>query len=128
MILAPIFSPDFFSRETKLRIYLTFVAFGLFVTDVWCPILLYMIQLLIRKRRILKSLELLEVSDDSEIDEFELRSDLVHERMVLAASQQTITVGIDRNSHNNKDSQLRAPLSVEKIKPTSSKRDKYIIV
>ena len=126
-ILAPVFTPDFFTRETKLQTFLMFVVFVQLATDVWCPLLFYMIVWLLRRRKLLKLLELLEVSDDSEIDEFDLKEDMAIARRRMNKGKKTITVGMDPNAV--KSSTVRkatkpAP-STSLLKPSRSKQLKH---
>ena len=125
-ILAPIFTPDFFTRERRLRIFLMFVTLVQLGTDVWCPLLFYMIQWLLQRRKLMKILRLEEDSDDSEIDEFHLKSDLSAARRALEKSKKLITVGINPNAPKSSESRMVSKPSpaISLLKPTSSKKVK----
>ena len=123
-ILAPIFTPDFFTRERKLRIFLMFVTLVQLVTDVWCPLLFYMIQWLLRRQKLMKILRLQEDSDDSEIDEFQLKSDLAVARRALDKSKRVITVGMNPHATKSSESRVASKPAPAKslLKPSSSQK------
>eukprot|EP01036_Dinobryon_divergens_P030231 gene30231-39439_t len=123
-ILAPIFTPDFFTRERKLRIFLMFVTLVQLVTDVWCPLLFYMVQWLLRRRKLMKILQLEDVSDDSEIDEFQLKADLAVARRALEKSKRVITVGMNPNATKSSESRVVSKPAPAKslLKPSSSQK------
>jgi hypothetical protein len=119
IILAPYFGPDFLNVETKLKIFVSFVVFAQLSTDVWVPLLLYVVQWLLRRKKVLKALALLEVSDDSEIDEFELRTDLEKARLHYAKAKRRITVGYDPaaaedEEKSGKGTELRSAVRAKK--------------
>jgi hypothetical protein len=59
--------------ETELKILLTLVVITLVLSDVWVPLLLAGISWLLRRRESLQEAEVLSDSDDSELDELEIR-------------------------------------------------------
>jgi len=59
--------------ETELKILLTLVIITLVLSDVWVPLLLAGISWLLRRRESLQEAEVLSDSDDSELDELEIR-------------------------------------------------------
>ena len=70
------FIDGFLRIEDSLKIYLTFLMYTMAITDIWCPILFLSIRWLLKRQKMKKELKLLEISDDSEIDEFQLREEL----------------------------------------------------
>jgi hypothetical protein len=73
-------STDYFEPrshlETNLRVVLSLVVIVLFLSDVWCSVLFASIRWLRKRMKLLQEVNMLEASDDSEIDELELRESL----------------------------------------------------
>ena len=70
IILGSIFGSNFRSMEYRFKTFLGVMIFALVITDIYCPILLYFVRWLLHRRYVLKKMEVLDGSDDSEIDEF----------------------------------------------------------
>ena len=70
------FGTHFMSLDTNLKILFGLVAFGLVVFDLWVGTLLLGIRWLLRRKKVVQSIGELLDSDDSEIEEFGLRTNL----------------------------------------------------
>jgi len=66
----------FVSIPDAMQVLIIVIGFSLVFSDLWIILLLMGVRWLFKRRRVMKKIGMLEVSDDSEIDEFNLKVDL----------------------------------------------------
>jgi hypothetical protein len=124
------FMNGFLRVEDSLKIFLTFLMYTMVVTDIWCPILFFSIRWLLKRHKMMRELKVLEVSDDSEIEEFELRDEL--EPMIEADSRKQrkledfhrkyIEEGFEGEPGTMKLAVTRKPSKADKVKVKGNRK------
>ena len=67
---------QFMSIPDAMQVLFVVIGLSLVFSDLWIILLLMGVRWLFKRRRVMKKIGMLEVSDDSEIDEFNLKADL----------------------------------------------------
>lgn len=97
----------FYSLDTHLQILYGMVTFSLVVFDIWSVTLLLGVRWLLRRRKVVKELGELADSDDSEIEEFGLRTNLEEGRQHLSNKAELAETRRRLYLHKMKEEQTR---------------------
>ena len=87
-IIGVTFGSRFTTLESHLKIFFAAVALALTASDIYCAVLFFGVRWLLRRLRLVRDIGMLEDSDDSEIEEFGLRTDLEIERRRAEAAEE----------------------------------------
>jgi hypothetical protein len=103
--------------ELELKIFIYFLAFFLFVTDIYYSLLFLGIRWLLYRHKILQKLHLLEKSDDSEIEEFRLEKEVeeAKETDLLLSKTKTSNSSLIEKDSKDKISESRNSVPLDKI-------------
>jgi hypothetical protein len=104
--------------ELELKIFIYFLAFFLFVTDIYYSLLFLGIRWLLYRHKILQKLHLLEKSDDSEIEEFRLEKEVeeaAETDWLLSNNTKTSNSSLIEKDMKDKISESRQSAPLDKI-------------
>lgn len=126
------FIDGFLRVEDSLKVFLTFLMYSMIITDIWCTVLFLSIRWLLKRQKMLRELKMLEVSDDSEIEEFRLRDELeptisadaMKEQRRQEYRQRYIEEGFEGEPGTLKLAVTRKPSKADKLKTKGKSRIK----
>lgn len=105
------FGENYLRLNTNLQIFITFLVYQMLITDIWATILFFVIRWLWKRHKIILSLDLNDKSDDSEIEEFNLRSEIIS-----TEKNPLLTVSRSQPKETQKESFVRKSKPVSQFK------------